>query len=69
MDIVVIATPPYLHASLGKKALLAGKHVFLEKPGALRPEELCELIEIAGRKNLKATIDYDMRRNPLYLII
>ncbi|TYP48719.1 Gfo/Idh/MocA family protein [Thermosediminibacter litoriperuensis] len=69
VDIVIIATPPYLHASLGKKALLAGKHVFLEKPGALRPEELGELIEIAREKNLKTTIDYVMRRNPLYLMM
>jgi predicted dehydrogenase len=67
--IVIIATPPYLHASLGKKALLAGKHVFFEKPGALRPEETGELIEIAREKNLKTTIDYVMRRNPLYLIM
>ncbi|MCG0275367.1 MAG: Gfo/Idh/MocA family oxidoreductase [Thermosediminibacteraceae bacterium] len=69
VDIVIIATPPYLHSSLAKKALLAGKHVFLEKPGALRPEELDELIEIAREKNLKTTIDYVMRRNPLYLIM
>lgn len=69
VDIVIIATPPYLHASLGKRALISGKHVFLEKPGALKPEELDELIEIALEKNLKTTIDYVMRRNPLYLVM
>jgi len=69
VDIVVIATPPFLHASLGKKALLAGKHVFLEKPGALKPEEMSDLINIAQEKGLKTSIDYVMRRNPLYLIL
>ncbi|MDI3481224.1 MAG: hypothetical protein PWQ97_879 [Tepidanaerobacteraceae bacterium] len=69
VDVVIIATPPYLHASLGEKALVAGKHIFLEKPGALRPEELGELAEIARQKNLKSSIDYVMRRNPLYLIM
>ncbi|HHY04404.1 MAG TPA: Gfo/Idh/MocA family oxidoreductase [Thermoanaerobacterales bacterium] len=69
VDIVIIATPPYLHASIGKKALLEGKHVFFEKPGALRPEQIQELIDIAKQNKLKTTIDYVMRRNPLYFII
>lgn len=69
VDIVVIATPPYLHAELGKKALLAKKHVFFEKPGALTPNEMSELINIALKTGSKTTIDYVMRRNPLYLVL
>ncbi|MDI6601192.1 MAG: Gfo/Idh/MocA family oxidoreductase [Thermoanaerobacteraceae bacterium] len=69
VDIAIIATPPYLHYSIGRKALLVGKHVFFEKPGALRPEETQELIEIARKNGLKTTIDYVMRRNSIYLIV
>ena len=39
IDLVYIATPPYLHYQQSKKALLAGKHVICEKPAALK---LCE---------------------------
>ena len=32
VDAVVIVTPVFLHYELAKKALLAGKHVLVEKP-------------------------------------
>jgi len=69
VDLVLIATPPFMHAVLGRKALFAGKHVFFEKPGALSPEEMGDLINIARTNGLKTSIDYVMRRNPLYLIL
>jgi len=69
VDIIIISTPPYLHSHLARKAILAGKHIFLEKPGSLRPEDMQELIDLAGERDLKATIDFVMRRNPLYLIL
>ncbi|MGB9839821.1 Gfo/Idh/MocA family protein [Thermovenabulum sp.] len=68
-EIIVIATPPFLHFEMGKKALEAGKHLFLEKPGSLTVEQIKELVDISSRKGLKATIDYVMRRNPLYIIL
>ena len=40
VDVVVIATPHDLHATLAAQALRAGKHVFCEKPLALTMEEL-----------------------------
>ena len=35
VDAVVVATPVLTHAELAKRALSAGKHVFVEKPMAL----------------------------------
>ena len=35
IDLVYIATPPYLHYAHSKQALEAGKHVICEKPAAL----------------------------------
>ncbi|MBA2655124.1 MAG: Gfo/Idh/MocA family oxidoreductase [Gammaproteobacteria bacterium] len=45
---VAIATPVFSHYELAKKALLAGKDVFVEKPMTTRPEEAEELIELAN---------------------
>jgi predicted dehydrogenase len=51
LDAVVIATPVVTHADLARRALAAGKHVFVEKPMALHAgeaEELCALAEERG---------------------
>jgi predicted dehydrogenase len=52
VDAVVIATPVPTHHELARRTLEAGKHVFVEKPPAMRGaemEELCELAEERGR--------------------
>jgi predicted dehydrogenase len=52
LDAVVVATPVYTHVELCTRALLAGKHVFVEKPLATssdRADELIRLSEIQGR--------------------
>src|SRR6185295_2711260 len=53
IDIVVIATPVSTHHEIAKRALLAGKHCFIEKPMTASSVEAEELIEIADRKGLK----------------
>jgi predicted dehydrogenase len=48
VEAVVIATPVVTHYELSRRALAAGKHVFVEKPMALHAgeaEELCALAE------------------------
>ncbi len=52
LDAVVIATPVPTHFELAKKSLEAGKHVFVEKPPAMRAEEMAELVDIARERNL-----------------
>jgi len=52
VEAVVIATPVPTHYDLARRALEAGKHVFVEKPPAMHGfemEELCELAEERGR--------------------
>jgi predicted dehydrogenase len=39
VDLVYIATPPFLHYAQARAALLAGKHVICEKPLAMTVEE------------------------------
>ena len=47
---VVIATPAMLHYPMARKALLAGRDVFVEKPIALTVREARELVELAEEK-------------------
>ena len=58
IDAVVIATPVFSHYSLAKEALLAGKHVLLEKPMTSSVDESKELIDIAKSKNLVLMVDH-----------
>jgi predicted dehydrogenase len=51
LDAVVIATPVPTHYGLAKKALEAGKHVFVEKPPAMRAVEMDELVALAVEKD------------------
>ena len=58
VDIVVIATPVDTHYNLAKKALEAGKHIWVEKPFTSTSNEAEELIEIAEQRNLKIFVDH-----------
>jgi predicted dehydrogenase len=52
VDAVVIATPVPSHYPLARAALEGGKHVFVEKPPAMRLAEMEELIGIAEARGL-----------------
>jgi len=52
IEAVVIATPVPTHYALAKRALEAGKHVFVEKPPAMRGEEMEELVALAEERGL-----------------
>lgn len=46
-DVVYIASPNSLHFSQAKIALVAGKHVILEKPAVTQPQEWQDLVQTA----------------------
>jgi predicted dehydrogenase len=52
VDVVAIATPIGTHFELGRAALEAGKHVFVEKPLAASLDEGDELLRIAADRGL-----------------
>jgi predicted dehydrogenase len=52
LEAVVIATPVPTHYALAKQALEAGKHVFVEKPPAMRGDEMEELCALADERDL-----------------
>lgn len=58
LDAVVVATPVRQHFHVAKAALLAGKHVLVEKPLASSSAECDELIELAGRRGLTLMVGH-----------
>ncbi|MFI3238665.1 MAG: Gfo/Idh/MocA family oxidoreductase [Lachnospiraceae bacterium] len=52
VDIILNLTRPYEHFDVSSKALLAGKHVYSEKPLGATFEEGVELVKIAEEKGL-----------------
>ena len=55
---VVIATPAGSHFQLAKEALLAGKHVFVEKPLATKVAEVDELDRLAKARDLVVMVGH-----------
>ena len=58
IDAVAIATPVSTHYELAKKALLSGKHVWLEKPMTEKVEQGEELIELAEKQRKILLVDH-----------
>jgi predicted dehydrogenase len=52
VEAVVIATPVPTHHELARRALEAGKHVFVEKPPAMHGAELEELCDLSEERGL-----------------
>ncbi|HYH42549.1 MAG TPA: Gfo/Idh/MocA family oxidoreductase, partial [Burkholderiales bacterium] len=67
--IIISATPEALHYPMARESLLAGKHVFMEKPIAIELHEADELIAIARRNKVKFTIGYSQRFNAKYAYV
>ncbi len=58
VDGLIIATPPATHFALAMKTLEAGKHVWIEKPLALRLEEGQALVRQARAKGVVLFVDH-----------
>ena len=66
VDLVYIATPPFLHHAQAAAALEAGKHVIVEKPLALTVAQADELIALARSKERLLVANLMQRYNSLY---
>ena len=64
---VAIATPAETHYSLAREALLAGKHVYVEKPLVLDEKEGQELIHLAGEHNLVLMVGHLLQYHPVFI--
>lgn len=66
INLIYIATPPFLHYEQAMLALNAGKHVICEKPLAMNPEQGREMIELAQQKGLLMVTNLMQRYNPMF---
>lgn len=69
IDAVDISVTTTFHYELAKKALLAGKHVFIEKPITSELEQGQELVAIAREKGLKLQVGHIERFNPVVMAV
>lgn len=58
VEAVVIATPAITHFEIAKAAIMRGKHVLVEKPIALKSNEVETLIEMAMDAEVTLMTDY-----------
>ena len=61
VELVIVNTPNITHFEYAQKALLAGKHVVVEKPFTVTVDEGKELIQLAQKQNKKLSV-YQNRR-------
>ncbi|MGH1415423.1 MAG: Gfo/Idh/MocA family protein [Pelagimonas sp.] len=66
IDLIDICLPDNLHYEVAKAALLAGKHVYCEKPLADTAEQARELADIAREKGVITRVGHAFPRNPAH---
>ena len=64
LNAIVIATDVSSHFPLAKQALLAGKHVFVEKPFAASVEEAQELVDLGKNNGLVTMVGHTFMFSP-----
>ncbi|MEC3880856.1 oxidoreductase [Parapedobacter sp. 10938] len=69
IDLVVVATSNDVHHPLAKAALLAGKHVVVEKPFTNTSAQADELITLAQQQSRLLTVHHNARWNSDYLTV
>lgn len=57
-DAIYLPLPPALHYNWGEQAILAEKHILLEKPATISLEHTSKIIELANSKNLAVHENY-----------
>ena len=61
IDLVVITTPNHLHKEYAEKALMAGKHVVVEKPLSPTYAEAEYLTALAAKRNRILSVNHNRR--------
>lgn len=67
VDIVIVSTTNNWLAPITLGAVEAGKHVLVEKPGALNFKELDPIMEASKRNNVKVKVGFNLRCHPAFL--
>ncbi len=67
VDAVDIVTPTISHFDCAKKAILANKHFFIEKPLTNTVAEAEELLSLLDSRNIKVQVGHVERFNPAFV--
>lgn len=67
VDVVDIVTPTTTHYALAEKAIMAGKHVFIEKPLTHTLQEAEKLIKLSKAHQVQVQVGHVERFNPALL--
>lgn len=69
VDVVDIVTPTLSHFDCAKEAIIAGKHIFIEKPITKTIEQADALIELTKKHNVKGQVGHVERFNPAFTAV
>ena len=67
INAVVISTPAETHYQLAREALLANKHVYVEKPLVLHEDDGRELIELAAKNDKRLMVGHLLQYHPVFI--
>jgi predicted dehydrogenase len=68
-DAIDIVSPTTSHFEIARKCLLAGKHLFIEKPLVQTLDEGNELVKLVNEANVKCQVGHVERYNPAFLAV
>ncbi len=66
VEIVSICTPQHVHCENVVAAAAAGKHMVIEKPVALDPQQLRTMREAVRKAGVRTVVSFVLRWNPLF---
>ena len=67
IDAVAIATPAETHSPIAKEVLMAGKHVFVEKPLALKEKSAEDINALAEKSGCVLMVGHLLQYHPVFL--
>jgi predicted dehydrogenase len=69
VDIVAVCTPHNAHTQYVVTAAEAGKHIIIEKPVALTPEDVLKQQQAVRKNKVKTVVSFVLHWNPLLMTI
>jgi len=69
VDIVVVCTPHNTHTEYAVVAAEAGKHIIIEKPAALTPQDIQRQQQAVKKAGVKTLVGFVLHWNPLLMSI
>jgi predicted dehydrogenase len=66
LDAVIVSTPNFTHAKLAQEILAAGKHLFLEKPIGITPDECRQVVAASEKSDRVVMVGHELRYSPFF---